>query len=33
MPLSSIIKKRRKAMNKHKHKKRLKKERWKRQHK
>jgi hypothetical protein len=31
-PMGSVIKKRRKAMNKHKHRKRLKKERWQRRH-
>ena len=30
--MGSVIKKRRKAMNKHKHRKRLKKERWQRRH-
>ncbi len=30
--LSSIVKKRRKAMNKHKHRKRLRRERWQRRH-
>jgi len=30
--MSSIIKKRRKAMNKHKYKKRMKRERWQRRH-
>ncbi|HEY8885109.1 MAG TPA: AURKAIP1/COX24 domain-containing protein [Chloroflexota bacterium] len=30
--MSSVVKKRRKAMNKHKHRKRLRRERWKRRH-
>jgi hypothetical protein len=30
--MSSIVKKRRKAMNKHKHRKRLRRERWQRRH-